>query len=118
MKQGERISGKGAVFQVSDTKWVAKVCLGVDDNGKPIIKQFSGKTEAIAKKKLRDFQKSRDYSEKHIPSTDTVKAYFATWLKEYQFHKLKPSSYDCLENMKMALVFFVCVRGALVSLFL
>lgn len=22
------VNGKGAVFQVSDTKWVAKVCLG------------------------------------------------------------------------------------------
>lgn len=64
------VNGKGAVFQVSDDKWVAKVCLGVDDNGKPIIKQFSGKTEAIAKKKLRDFKKSTDYVEKHIPSTD------------------------------------------------
>ena len=92
------MNGKGAVFQVSDTKWVAKVCLGVDHNGKPIIKQFSGKTEAIAKKKLRDFKKSTDYTEKHIPSTDTVRAYFTTWMKEYQFHKLKPSSYDRLES--------------------
>ena len=71
MRQGS-INGKGAVFQVSDAKWVAKVCLGVDDNGKPIIKQFSGKTEAIAKKKLRDFKKSTDYTEKHIPSTDSI----------------------------------------------
>ena len=66
------VNGKGAVFQVSDAKWVAKVCLGVDDSGKPIIKQFSGKTEAIAKKKLRDFKKSTDYTEKHIPSTDIL----------------------------------------------
>lgn len=70
MKQQKGTSTKGAVFQVSDTKWIAKICLGVDDNGKPIIKQFSGKTEAIAKKKLRDFKKSTDYVEKHIPSTD------------------------------------------------
>ena len=27
------VSGKGAIFQVSDTKWVAKICLGVDANG-------------------------------------------------------------------------------------
>ena len=97
MRQGS-INGKSAVFQVSDTKWVAKVCLGVDDSGKPIIKQFSGKTEAIAKKKLRDFKKTADYTEKHIPSTDTVRAYFTAWMKEYQFHKLKPSSYDRLES--------------------
>ena len=35
---------KGAFFQVSDTKWVAKICFGVDGGGKPFIKQFSGKT--------------------------------------------------------------------------
>ena len=91
-------SGKGAIFQVSDTKWIAKICLGVDENGKPIIKQFSGKTEAIAKKKLRDFKKTADYAEKHLPSTDTVKAYFTAWMKDYRFHKLKPSSYDRLES--------------------
>ena len=104
MRQGS-INGKGAVFHVCDAKWVAKVCLGVDDNGKPIIKQFSGKTEAIAKKKLRDFKKSTDYVEKHIPSTDTVRAYFSTWMKEYQFHKLKPSSYDRLESTVVNHVF-------------
>ena len=98
MKQQKGLSSKGAVFQVSDTKWVAKVCLGVDDNGKPIIKQFSGKTEAIAKKKLREFKKTADYTEKHLPSTDTVRTYFTAWMKEYQFHKLKPSSYDRLES--------------------
>ena len=27
------VSGKGAIFQVSDTKWIAKICLGVDANG-------------------------------------------------------------------------------------
>ena len=92
------VSGKGAIFQVSDTKWIAKICLGVDENGKPIIKQFSGKTEAIAKKKLREFKKTADYAEKHLPSTDTVKAYFTAWMKDYRFHKLKPSSYDRLES--------------------
>ena len=34
------VSGKGAIFQVSDTKWIAKICLGVDGDGKPIIKQL------------------------------------------------------------------------------
>ena len=105
MKQQKGTSTKGAVFQVSDTKWIAKICLGVDDNGKPIIKQFSGKTEAIAKKKLRDFKKSTDYVEKHIPSTDTVRAYFTAWMKEYQFQKLKPSSYDRLESTVVNHVF-------------
>ena len=50
MKQQKGMNAKGAVFQVSNAKWVAKVCLGVDVDGKPIIKQFSGKTEAITVK--------------------------------------------------------------------
>ena len=88
------VSGKGAIFQVSDTKWIAKICLGVDGDGKPIIKQFSGKTEAIAKKKLRDFKKTADYAEKHLPSTDTVKAYFTAWMKDYRFHKSREMYID------------------------
>ena len=67
MIQGS-INGKDAIFQVSDAKWIAKICLGVDENVKPIIKQFSGKTEAIAKKKLRDFKKTADYAKKHLSS--------------------------------------------------
>ena len=71
-------------------------CRGSD--GKPNIKQFSGKTEAIVKKKLKEFKKSQDFTEKHMPSNDTVQAYFTMWLREYQYNKLKPLSYDRLES--------------------
>lgn len=91
-------NGEGSVFQVAENKWVAKISMGMRPDGKPNIKQFSGKTEAIVKKKLRDFKKSTDYSEKHMPSNDTVQAYFSMWLKEYQYNKLKPLSYDRLES--------------------
>ncbi len=91
-------NGEGSVFQVSPTKWVAKISLGTRPDGKPNIKQFSGKTEAVVKKKLRDFKKSVDFAEKHMPTKDTVQAYFSMWLNEYQFNKLKPASYDRLES--------------------
>ena len=77
-------NGEGSVFQVSENKWVAKISLGTRPDGKPNIKQFSGKTEAIVKKKLKDFKKSTDFAEKHMPSSDTVQAYFSMWLLEYQ----------------------------------
>ena len=98
MSRTRKQSGEGAVFQVAEGKWVAKICLGVDGGGKPIIKQFSGKTEAIARKKLKDFKKSPDFAEKHLPSRETVEAYFSMWLREYQYRKLKPSSFDRLES--------------------
>lgn len=91
-------NGEGSVFKVGEDKWIAKICLGVRPDGKYNIKQFSGKTETAVKKKLKEFKKSTDYEEKHMPSNDTVEAYFTMWLKEYQYNKLKPLSYDRLES--------------------
>ena len=98
MSRTRKQNGEGSVFQVSEHKWIAKISLGTRPDGKPNIKQFSGKTEAIVKKKLKDFKKSTDFAEKHMPSNDTVRAYFSVWLREYQYNKLKPSSYDRLES--------------------
>ena len=98
MSGTRKSNGEWSVFQVSENKWVAKISLGTRPDGKPNIKQFSGKTEAIVKKKLKEFKKSADFAEKHMPSNGTVQSYFSTWLREYQFNKLKPSSYDRLER--------------------
>ena len=98
MGKTRKQNGEGSVFQVSENKWVAKISLGTGIDGKPMIKQFSGKTEAIVKKKLKEFKKSSDFAEKHMPSNDTVKAYFSIWLREYQYNKLKSSSFDRLEG--------------------
>jgi len=40
---------EGSVFKVSENKWISKICLGTALDGKVIVKQFSGKTEAIVK---------------------------------------------------------------------
>lgn len=93
-----RRNGEGSIFQVSESKWVAKISLGKSPDGKPRVKQFSGKTRAIVKNKLRDFKKSNDFVEKRLPSKYTVQSYFSIWLKEYQFNKLKPLSFDRLES--------------------
>lgn len=91
-------NGEGSIFKVSENKWVAKISMGTRPDGKPNIKQFSGKSEAVVKQKLKEFKKSADFAEKHMPSNDTVEAYFFMWLRNYQFNKLKPSSYDRLER--------------------
>ena len=98
MSGTRRKNGEGSVFQVSENKWVSKISLGTGPDGKTIVKQFSGRTEAIVKKKLKDFKKSNDFAEKRIPSEETVKSYFGLWLHEYQYNKLKPASYDRLES--------------------
>jgi len=98
MANKRKDNGEGSVFQVSENKWIAKISLGTRPDGKPNIKQFSGKTEAIVKKKLREFKKSTDFVERHLPSNDSVQSYFTAWLQDYQFNKLKPLSFDRLES--------------------
>ncbi len=105
MSRTRKQNGEGSVFQVSENKWVAKISMGTRPDGKPNIKQFSGKSEAIVKKKLKEFKKSSDFAEKHMPSNDTVQAYFSMWLREYQYNKLKPLSYDRLESTVMNHIF-------------
>ena len=85
MSRTRKQNGEGSIFKVSDNKWVAKISLVMRLDGKPSIKQFSGKTEAIVKKKLKDFKKSQDFSEKHMPSGDTVQMCLSMWLREYQY---------------------------------
>ena len=64
-------NGEGSVFQISENKWIAKISLGTETAGKPIIKQFSGKTEAIVKKKLRDFKKTENFI-RRIPKVNST----------------------------------------------
>ena len=76
MANTRKENGEGSIIQVSENKWLAKICMGTRPDGKPNIKQFTGKTEAIVKKKLREFKKSADFALNHMPSTDTLKSFF------------------------------------------
>ena len=55
MTSTRRRNGEGSICKVSENKWVAKISLGTGPDSRIIIKQFSGKTEAIIKKKLKEF---------------------------------------------------------------
>lgn len=98
MEKTKNKNGEGSIFQTSENKWIAKIYLGKRPDGKPKIKQFSGKTKAVVKKKLKEFKNTLEPLEKPLCTTETVKTYFTKWLKEYQYNKLKPLSYDRLES--------------------
>lgn len=91
-------NGDGSIYQVTPTKWVAKIYLGKKENGKPDYKSFSGKTEVIAKRKLREFKKERGLFVNVQSSGVTVKEYMERWLDLYKRDSLKPSSFDRLES--------------------
>ena len=69
-------NGEGSIFQVSENKWISKIALGTRPDGRVIVKQFSGKTEAIVKKKLKDFKKSASLIKSFFCILWEIQAYF------------------------------------------
>ena len=98
MEKKTRSYGNGSIYKTSDHRWVVKVSLGSGPDGKPLTKRFSARTKAEAERKLRAFKNEQQRQNAPSPVHYTVRDYFEYWLKTYQFQKLKPLSYDCLEG--------------------
>lgn len=93
-----RDKGDGCVSQRKDGTWTSRTKIGVKSNGKPIIKAFYGKTEAEAKKKLKEFQKELHKYDGAVVQRNTVATYMTDWLQNVKANELKPRSYDRLEQ--------------------
>lgn len=92
-------NGDGSVYQISENKWGAAIQLGRKSNGKPNIKQFSARTEAEVKRKLKEFKKKRGLIEESKNSGKlSLEEYMKNWLYSYQQSKLKEQSFDRLES--------------------
>lgn len=88
-----RENGAGNIYKRGN-KYVGRLQLGVAQDGKPLVKYFSGKTAADVKKQIKQFNRENFLK----PDTITVKQYMERWLKQYKQPFLKQSSYDRLER--------------------
>lgn len=97
-EKARREYGSGSISQRKDGSWTARFSIGVNENGKPKIKALYGKTEKEVRRKLNDFK--RDFYKNSAQSIkkSTVGQYMTTWLTENKRNKLKPKSYDRLEQ--------------------
>ena len=96
MKSTRRDNGSGTLRKRKDGRWQGSVQFGYKPNGKPNIKYVYGKTEAEAKRKLKELIKL-SYTEKNEQElfiNQTVEEYCNDWLINVQSNILKPSSYD------------------------
>lgn len=91
-----REKGTGNVYQRENGTWVGRVTTGRSNTGKPIVKYFSGKTQAEVKRKIREFNKA-DCKSAAASNKITVGKYIDEWLYLYKKPTLKRSSYDRLE---------------------
>ena len=90
-------NGDGSVFQRADGRWVAKLQVGIKANGKADIRTKYAKTEAEAKRKLREMKKTAYQETPEQRRKQTVEKYILDWFPRYK-KGLKPASYDRQEN--------------------
>lgn len=94
----KRANGEGSIGKYKDG-WRSRIMIGYNDDGKPIRKEFYGKTQKEAKEKLENFKKQ--YLMQHIEIDDktTLEEWFYTYMFEYKQNKIKPSSFERYEGI-------------------
>lgn len=86
--------GTGTVFQRADGLWIGRIETGINSKGKRRQVQVSGKTEALAKQRLRD--KQREIATEGLPSITSTRATVKSWSDEWltqHARKVRPNTY-------------------------
>lgn len=97
-KREKRESGTGSISLRKDGRWCARVMVGRNADGKVVMKNFYGKTEPEAKRKMREFLKEYKASEFVHVQRRSVAEFLLDWLENVKRNDLKPKSYDRLEQ--------------------
>ena len=88
-----RNNNEGSLFQVKNGAkagfWVAKVCIGYNEKGKPIIKQVQRREKNDAQKALRDMLADLNIEKQDILFYDWLESYMRTYARQ----KIKPYSF-------------------------
>ena len=93
-----RNNNEGSLFQVKNGAkagfWVAKVCIGYNDKGKPIITQVQRREKADAQKALRDML--ADLNKGTLIKTQDVLFYdwLESYMRTYAKQKVRQSTYQ------------------------
>lgn len=98
MTKNKREHGQGTIYLRKDGRWYGAVQNGYNENGKPKMITVYGKTEAEAKRKLKEKIKLINSNGLILQNSTvkniTVEEYCTNWLKNVKINELKPSSYD------------------------
>ena len=94
----KRANGEGSISKYKNG-WRSRLMVGYDNNGKPIRKEFYGKTQKEVKKKLDEYKKL--ISNGIIPTNDkiTLEEWFYTWLWDFRKRDLKEKSFQRYEGI-------------------
>lgn len=113
-----REKGTGSVFYSNQrNQWVACVANGFSPSGGRKYKRMYCKTEAEAKKKLREFLREKDQNRSQTQSTLSVQDYMNKWLETVKRSTMKPSGYDRLELTCVKQVYQIDLRNCIKMLY-
>lgn len=93
-----RANGEGSIGKYKNG-WRSKIMIGYDGNGKPIVKEFYGKTRKIVKDKLENFKKQYFLQNVYVDDNITVEDWFYTYMFEYKKGKVKDSTFERYESI-------------------
>lgn len=91
----KRSNGEGNVSRRGN-RYYGRLQIGVSDDGKPIIKRFSGGSESDVKRQMKAYSKSKETRKANEFSS--FQEYADNWLVTFKKPNLKPKSYDRLET--------------------
>ena len=78
----KRGDGEGTIFKRKDGKWVARLSLGTDANGRRLQKTVYAKTRTQVAEKLAELTQRHKTSGKALANKDSLAAYLKSWLAD------------------------------------
>ncbi len=87
-----RANGEGSIRKRKDGRWEGRYTAGYDENGKRIMKNVLGKTQAEVKTKLREASTRAETVQTVLSDKYTLAQWLRHWLDEYGQVYLRPSS--------------------------
>ena len=95
-----RASGEGLLRWRKDRKhWEGRITIGSSDDGKPISKCFSGKTQREVIEKMTRFREQLHGMTLSADSRMKLKDWSERWLNEYMVHVIRPKTISRYRGM-------------------
>ena len=94
----KRGTGEGNVYKRSDGRWVGRLSLGFDQDGKRLRKVVYGLTQKEVNGKLDNLKQQRKHGAKSIVGKDTLAGYLQRWLDDDVAINLEDNTFDEYER--------------------
>lgn len=91
-KRKRRSNGEGCIYELPDGRYAAKIRVGVDQAGKPIIRKKEAKTEKEVKEWLNDLRHSRQNGVNVAAPRTSVAGLLDRWLTDVVSRRCKPKT--------------------------